>query len=417
MDLLAWDLGDPSGVMQGNRVTIAPGLPTVASSFHPMKGPMTTQTLKGLNGLDPLHWRGDRTNFLFFNGAFDSLLGGSLLSAADMQAYRDFINTLVFQPNPNQNLDRSFPTAFPTKNGPGDAAAGRNIFLNENYTSSLKCNTCHTVPTGTGFAIIPALALQESQDFKIPHLRNVYQKLHVTRTPGAQSVSGFGIVHDGMDPDLFTFLSRPVFDRFANNTQFKRNLDAFVQCFDTGMAPAVGYGRTLHAGNVNSPGISNDWNLLESQAVAGNIDLIVKGTLDGRLRGLRYETASNAYLPDTKTMAAFSRSELRENVMAGDTLTLMGVPVGSGQRMGVDRNLDGVLDGDVPAPTLRIARDAGGTVISWPTNAAGFVLEKAGSLPATPWTPDTNARAIRGNHVVITNSFSSSNVFFRLREL
>ena len=57
---------------------------------------MTTQTLRGLNGLDPLHWRGDRTNFTHFNGAFDSLLGGSALSAADMDAYRDFINTLVF---------------------------------------------------------------------------------------------------------------------------------------------------------------------------------------------------------------------------------------------------------------------------------------------------------------------------------
>jgi YVTN family beta-propeller protein len=69
MDMIAWDLGDPDG----EEVTVETELPplpgTFTSTFHPMKGPMTTQTLKGLRGLDPLHWRGDRTNFLHFNGA------------------------------------------------------------------------------------------------------------------------------------------------------------------------------------------------------------------------------------------------------------------------------------------------------------------------------------------------------------
>src|SRR5437763_15347364 len=51
----------------------------------------------------------------------------------------------------------------------------------------------------------------------ISHLRNVYQKMHFTNSPGAQSITGFGIVHDGTDPSLFTFLSRPVFGTFANN--------------------------------------------------------------------------------------------------------------------------------------------------------------------------------------------------------
>ncbi|MDB6033100.1 MAG: hypothetical protein JWM16_3438, partial [Verrucomicrobiales bacterium] len=76
MDLLAWDLGDPTGDL-GTNVTVVPNLAfTNKSVFHPMKGPMTTQTLRGLKGLEPLHWRGDRTNFNHFNGAFASLLGG-----------------------------------------------------------------------------------------------------------------------------------------------------------------------------------------------------------------------------------------------------------------------------------------------------------------------------------------------------
>ena len=36
---------------------------------------MTTQTLRGLQDMEPFHWRGDRQNFQHFNGAFVSLMG------------------------------------------------------------------------------------------------------------------------------------------------------------------------------------------------------------------------------------------------------------------------------------------------------------------------------------------------------
>src|SRR5439155_25127007 len=108
MDLIAWDLGDPTGSLQTNKTVLLGN--TNTSTFHPMKGPMTTQTLRGLNTLDPFHWRGDRTNFTHFNVAFPGLMGDSALSTADINAYRDFINTIVYQPNPNQNLDRSYST-------------------------------------------------------------------------------------------------------------------------------------------------------------------------------------------------------------------------------------------------------------------------------------------------------------------
>lgn len=62
--------------------------------MHPMKGPMTTQTLKGSKNLDPFHWRGDRSGFNAFNPAFSTLLGGAQLSAADMDAFREFVETM-----------------------------------------------------------------------------------------------------------------------------------------------------------------------------------------------------------------------------------------------------------------------------------------------------------------------------------
>jgi YVTN family beta-propeller protein len=420
MDLLAWDLGDPNGTMTTNR-TIAspvPPFPTLLATnepVHPMKGPMTTQTLRGLNGLDPLHWRGDRTNFLHFNGAFASLLGGTVLSAADMIAYRDFINTIAFQANPNQNLDRTYPTNF----AGGNAVAGRNTFFNEQYqpTLQLSCTACHTGPPGPGSdkMIFDRAALNETQDFKVPQLRNIYQKLNVNFSPSAQSVGGFAIVHDGTDPSLLAFLSRPVFGSFATDTTRKANLNAFVQCFDTGTAPAVGYTRTITSNNVSSVAISNDWSMLEAQAsVPTNCDLVVKGMVEGVRRGFVYQPASNNYRPDRQLLAPLTRADLAAKVLSGGAITIMGVPPGLGVRLGIDRNLDGMLDGDTPPPSLRIAANA---AVAWPTNASGFVLETSTILPGTNWTPETTVRGVVGGEFTITNTSVQTNRFYRLKEL
>lgn len=411
MDLLAWDLGDPNGVMVTNA-TFVPQLGlTLTNAFHPMKGPMTTQTLRGLNGLDPLHWRGDRTNFLQFNGAFPSLMGGPQLSAPDMQAYRDFINTVVFQANPNQNLDRTLPTNF----AGGNPVQGRFTFTNEQYTAGLTCNTCHSLPTGTAKVLIPAAALQESQDFKIPHLRNLYQKTTSSHTNGAVSTSGFGFIHDGTFSDIFTFLSQPVFATFATNTVRKQNLSAFMACFDTGTPPAVGYTRTINSSNVAALSIVNDWALLEGQAVATNIGLIAKGTIDGQVRGLMYQPASNNYVADKTGVGPFTHAQLVTKLQAGDTLTFMGVPPGSARRMGIDRDQDNILDGDAVAPGLQVARSAESALLTWSTNSYWFVLESALNLTPTNWATVIAERGIATSNVVVTNSLADSFRFFRLR--
>jgi hypothetical protein len=272
------------------------------------------------------------------------------------------------------------------------------------------------VPNGSTPTIVGAAALDESQDFKVPHLRNVYQKLNVNFAAGAQSVGGYGLIHDGIDPDLFTFLSRDVFGTFANDTVRKRNLDAFVQCFDTGTAPAVGYARTLTAANIDSGSHPADWNLLEGQATQGNVNLVVKGTIAGQFRSFVYQPGSGSYRPDTTNLPAMTRGQLRTNVLAGDTLTIMGAAPGTGTRVGIDRNLDGVLDGDVPAPSLRIAKAGPNALVAWPTNAA-YVLERTTVLPAGSWSTDTNLRGVIGTEFAVTNALSPTNFFFRLRGL
>jgi len=112
------------------------------------------------------------------------------------------------------------------------------------------------------------------------------------------------------------------------------------------MAPAVGYTRTLTAANVNSNSIVQDWTLLQNQAAAANIDLIVKGIVDGQIRGMLYQPASSNYATDKTGVGPFTQAQLTAKVLAADILSVMGVPPGSGRRMGIDRNLDGILDGN-----------------------------------------------------------------------
>jgi YVTN family beta-propeller protein len=416
MDKIAWDLGDPGGQLTTNKTVLLGA--TNTSVFHPMKGPMVTQTLRGLNTLDPFHWRGDRTNFTHFNIAFPGLMGNPSLPDADMNAYRDFINTVTYESNPNQNLDRTYPTSF----AGGDAVAGRNAFFFTNYTgagpTALQCNSCHTGPPGPGSnrLIIPAQALQESQDFKVPQLRNIYQKMQFNNSPGANTVDGYGIVHDGQDPSLQVFLSRLVFTNIRNDTTIKNNLAAFVQCFDTGTAPAVGYTRTITAVNVASLSVSNDWSLLESQAAAlTNIELIVKGTIDGRLHGLLYQPASGTYRPDTTNLGAFTRSALITKIQNGDTVSLMGVPPGSGTRMAIDRDLDGVLDADVPPPSLNINPTVAGAALDWRYDSAGYTLESTPALSPASWLAVPDPVEIIAGRNYVTNSPGPGGAFFRLR--
>ncbi|MEJ0089533.1 MAG: hypothetical protein WDM80_07285 [Limisphaerales bacterium] len=418
MDLLAWDLGEPDGVLTTNKVVFDIGnflTNTSISVVHPMKGPMMTQTLRGLNGLDPFHWRGDRTNFTHFNMAFSTLLGGSSLSDADINAFRDFINTIQFEPNPNQNLDRTLPTSLP--NVAGNPRIGFTNFAVNTFIPGTSCTTCHQLPNGSGRFIVTAMTLGPgtNQDFKVPHLRNVYQKLNFNPAPGASSIGGFGLSHDGSFTDPLAFFTKIFFVGLPPDR--RTNLNAYLRCFDTGTAPAVGHARSLAATNVTTTDISNDWTLLESQAAMGtNINLIVKGTLNGQHHGFLYQPLANNYKPDSTNFAAFSRAQLVAKVQTGDTLMIMGVPPGSGERMAIDRDANGVLDADEPLPRLQIAQVSGKAVLNWPLGAVGFLLEESPSLGSPIWSADTNAVDIVNNLNFITNALPKNEQFFRLRQ-
>ena len=337
MDHLAWDLGNPGGAMSSTKDPV-----TVV--FHPMKGPMTTLALKGLDTLQPYHWRGEKADFAAFNSSFDQLMGGSELSDTDMTTYQDFVFSILFQPNPNQNLDRSLPTSL----AGGNPQTGFNVFKTTPFTFGfVTCNLCHLYASqGTDRLIIPKTLLEQPQPFKTPQLRNIYQKMLFNNAPGAQTIDGYGLLHDGSDAGMFEFLSDPVFGSFSTNVEIQTQLNAYELCFDTGMAPAVGYTRTISSANVNNAGIVGDWAILEGQAELDEVDLIVKGTIQGQVHGLLYVPKTDNYMTDTTGLGPLTHAQLVQFIQGGDTLSPMGVPYGTGLRMGVERQGNGVLDGD-----------------------------------------------------------------------
>jgi hypothetical protein len=104
-------------------------------------------------------------------------------------------------------------------------------------------------------------------------------------------------------------------------------------------------------------------------------------------------------------------------IQAGDNLTFMGVPPGSGYRMGIDHDVDGVLDGDAPQPNLQITKASSQAVVAWPASASNYLLEKNNLVNGTNWAPETSPRGTNGSLLNVTNSIGGSNVFFRLKQL
>src|SRR5439155_21889460 len=391
-DNLAWDLGDPQGTFvpysQAPWVHFAPLGPST-NGFDAMKGPMTTQTLRGLRTLEAFHWRGDRRNFLAFSVGFDELLGmaqplpssTSCTGAGtpnpcctgsgtgpicDMDVYTNFIMTVHFPPNPYRNLDDTLPASLNVPNNTtrvgtvtGNPNNGETIFSNANPPLDphvFQCATCHALPEGTTRNLFNGSNEGESQDFKIPHLRNMYEKvgfgplrpnlqngngnLISTQAPGTPFKRGFGFIHDG-SISLTEFLAAPV---FVSTTQQERDLFAFLLAFSTESPPAVGRQVTADAGNKNSTGVTSTINTLIAQVGASRCDLVVKGVIGGIAKGWVYDPSVGKFVPDSLLDPMLTESDLRASIGSGDALTYTGVPPGAGVRLGIDRDRDGWLD-------------------------------------------------------------------------
>jgi len=372
LDQLAWDLGNPDGDTINNPNPFVVG-PADDLFFHPMKGPMTTQSLRGMANAGPMHWRGDRTGgndpggdaldedhaFKKFNVAFEGLLGRTApLTDAEMQAFTDFILQLSYPPNPIRPLDNSLTPA---------QLSGRNTFGGA-LTDGNRCGTCHTLFRESGFFGTNGGSSfdGEPQNFKVPHLRNAYQKVGMFGMPDVPSIRpgdnddrgpqirGFGFGHDGAVDTIDRFLRQLKFsfspDPAVAATQ-RGNLTEFVLGFDAELAPIVGQQATL--GPAGGPEVADRIGLLVTRCstvlstTANECDLVVKGNVGGVARGYLLDAATGTFAGDRAADPPVEVATLLSYAsVPGQELTFTAVPPGSGTRVALDRDEDGARDGD-----------------------------------------------------------------------
>ena len=381
LDHLGWDLGDPDSTVTTNTQTKPPavGIVNPDPTFHPMKGPMTTQTLRGLATHGALHWRGDRVDGFFgldpctepsgapcsedfsfrnFIVAFEGLVGKhGTISTSDMQKFSDFMLQVMLPPNPVAAFDGSLTTA---------QSAGRDLFLASQGAPAsdivATCDGCHTLDPSIGFfgANGRATFEGEPQSAKVAHMRNLYTKIGMfgdstQSTHQGDQIRGFGFLHDGSVQTVKVFLTAGVFN--LNNTQ-EQQLEQFALAFPSDLAPIVGQQATLTAAGGTEVNaridllIQRAGTAFTSFMLGGAVqecDLIAKGTVGGEPRGWVREV-SGLFRDDTN--ATISAAALRALAATEGPITFTCVPPGSGVRAGINRDRDLLLDGVDNCPAV-----------------------------------------------------------------
>ncbi|HTF90467.1 MAG TPA: hypothetical protein VK843_18770 [Planctomycetota bacterium] len=350
------------------------------------KGPMVTQTLVGIERMGPFHWRGERS-LDAFHVAFKGLLGKSTAgglpldlaaSSTEFQALKRYIFSLTNPANPNQNRRRVLDSSLPT---PGvtathDVKQGQDAFLNVATFNgpTHSCADCHTMPLGTGGDMMDefhAISTPRRIHMKPTPFHELWRKEMSTgmftfgATTHDAAFLGAGFDHVGGASNLFKF--------HAIALSSRESITAFVHQADEGLGQAAHYAYLLNYATSNPPTgvpIPNDelrvFLLNQAAGLVGaalpekrNCDVVVFGkctdasavssqrrwywdrylakficddpnfTTTGQVNGRRG-------LLDFFAMAAASGS-VENNVF-------LGLPVGMGERFGVDYDLDGTLN-------------------------------------------------------------------------
>lgn len=420
-DGLAWDLGDPGGSM----ISVASADLSFHDNtvfnrdLHPMKGPMVTQTLRGLM-LNPspvttpaaavvtkFHWRGDRPTIQSFNTTFPNLMGGTQIPAADMDLMAIYLQSLIHHPNPNRNMDRTLKTSV---NG-GDAVAGRDL-----YNTHLKshCIVCHGYSGGTDQNLDSPSEVDRRQPIKNPHLRLVYQRSGIFNpTAGQTSLSGFGLGSDGtrfLLPKVHPY----ALDQLTTPKE-QADVAAFVLSFDTGTAPVVGYDVTVTPPSASASQTATDLALLEARAATGEAGLVATGNIAGRHRSFRWNTTTQRYLSDSSADAPLTRAQLLAMLTTTDALNFSGVLPEQTARLGGDRDGDGILDQDELLPAITLTKEPAALRLKWPAGYDDWFPEGASTLNG-PWSPwaDAILRQPLESNAVIPSPLLPRN-FYRLR--
>jgi len=281
------------------------------------------------------------------------------VSAATFSQFTDWALSIVPPPNPHRALNNVLNASqqegmavYTGQRGPNDGP--------------FNCNTCHmTNPMQGNFGTGGLQSVEgESQMFKVTQLRTTYDKVGMfgqtdgnrgdARTLGGARIStgpqirSSGTLHDGSSAAPEEFLTAGV---FRLTEQSLRQVVDFVYAFPTNVAPVVGQQVTLRTDSGSD--VTARIDLLQARAAAAfespagrttECDLVAKGVVAGRETGFLFQTQSRSFRSDTGE--TLSSAELRALAQTpGQEITFTCIYPGGGTRFGIDRNLDGTLDG------------------------------------------------------------------------
>lgn len=357
-DRIAWDLGSPDGSMiafDGDCQVPngPPGAPTCIA-WHPMKGPLVTQTLLGIIGNEPFHWRGEKRDLADFNVAFTHLQGRPTeITGAEMIALENYVSSLVFPPNPNRNLDDTLRNSVPIvgggpvgPGGTGNAQIGRNLFLNAGLfpgppgAPPLTCVSCHADLIGSNNRVdIPAPG-GTPQNRKNAHLRELYRKVGADKS-SQTAIRGFGFDHNGEESTMQDLLSIGfAFAPGGAGLQQRRDIEAYMYSFQTGTHAGTGAQVTL-GGDA-----TDEARFEQFRAIANatpQLDLVAVTLEDGRERGWLIANGTATGDRDGDSMPV---ADLLATAAPDRPITATLVTGGTGARIALDRDRDGFRDGD-----------------------------------------------------------------------
>ena len=353
LDGIAWDLSDFTGLDDA-----VPRVP---------KGTKVTMSLRGIEETPPFHWRGDRSDLLKFNPAFEGLLGGTKLTetsdpldADQLAEFEAFVFSLSYPANPFLADDRTYGQT---------AKEGFDCFANHGSvhtiktdgagaTISVSCAECHSMAGGSGTLnqvnnpVVGLFADDATQ------LRGTFDKesdpmAFTSAIAGLATIpaTGWGFANTGFMDSLQQFVDLGAFTfPLVGDSQKVRD---FLFEFDTGIAPAAAFAYTVTATSAPEETFLTGQAVPIAPSTEPNIDLILRGWIriaPGNEVSFGALWNGTSFVPDRAAIAALlplTLTELHSRTAAGTgKFTLIGTPVGSGYRLALDRDMDFRLDGD-----------------------------------------------------------------------
>lgn len=422
-DRLPWDLADFTGDL--------PNVPEPRDDNN-IK---ITMSLRGIEETPHYHWQGNRDDLEAFNAAFDGLLGGAELGDPELAEFLAFTFALSYPPNPNQDPDRVYSSDAASGFCCFDLVASVTVshdtigFSDPAARTTFTCTDCHGMDgsSGTNNQVV-----NDGGGFVAAgdptQLRGMFDKEsdQVCYDPNSSCppntvlgdtfklpATGWGFLNPGVLDTLLDFAE--LIGVFQTNPQTvgasttqQLQVTAFMNEFDSGMAPSTAFAWTLNQGNAGTPNPPPlAYQIPQASLPTPHSDLVVRGWLrvggTPTTVGMLYNPQTSMFDTDITGQGPFTFNQLVNRASNGNgVFTFAGVPLGSGYRYGLDNDMDQLPDGDEPASgTTRSAPDFDGD--GFPDGYEVRLGSNPADINSLPG-PDVTAPVIQNETVAWVNS-------------